>query len=64
MLERFLYNFLEGFVFLFKLLVVLAIAGISVLPFVFVMCCEASALWLITYLFIIPVDYAVFEELI
>lgn len=60
MLYNFIEGILEGFIFMFKLLIMGALIWLSALPVVCILISGASGWWMLTYLLIFPIDYAAF----
>ena len=63
MLERFLWNFLEGIFYMGLFLGVIVLVIITALPVVIILCNGASPMLMLWYLLIIPFDYAVWQTL-
>lgn len=55
MFERFFFGLLDGFEFLFKLIVTMAMGAVGTLPIVMILIYNASGWWMLSYLLIIPV---------
>lgn len=63
MFERFLWNFLEGFLYMALALGVMVLIIMTALPVVFIICNGASPMLMLWYLLIIPFDYAIWKTL-
>lgn len=63
MFERFLGNFLEGFLYMGLFLIAVMLVVVSALPVVVILCNSASPMLLLWYLLILPFDYAVWQTL-
>lgn len=55
MFERFFFGLLDGFEFLFELIVTMTMGAVGTLPIVMILIYNASGWWMLSYLLIIPV---------
>ena len=61
MFERFFFGFIDGFEFLFKLIITMAMGTLGFLPIIIILIYNASVWWMLSYLLIIPVICGVFN---
>lgn len=61
MFERFFFGLIDGFEFLFKLIVTMAMGTLGVLPIIIILIYNASVWWMLSYLLIIPIICGVFN---
>jgi hypothetical protein len=55
MLDRFLYGVMEGFCYMFMVLVIIVCAALMAIPFVLWIMGVVCAWWLFSYIIIIPI---------
>lgn len=60
MIWKFIEGMLEGFAFMFKLIIMTILIWLSALPLVCILINGASGWWILTYLLIFPIDYAAY----
>ena len=61
MLKRFFFGLLDGFEFLFKLILTMAMGTLGVLPIIIILIYNASVWWMLSYLLIIPIICGAFN---
>jgi hypothetical protein len=61
MFERFFFGLIDGFEFLFKLIVTMAMVVLGALPLTIIAIYNASLWWMLSYLLIFPVICGVFN---
>ena len=61
MLKRFFFGLIDGFGFLFRLIVTMAMGTLGALPIIMILIYNASLWWMLSYLLIIPVICGVFN---
>ena len=54
MFERFFFGLLDGFDFLFKLIVTMTMGAVGTLPIVMILIYNASGWWMLSYILIVP----------
>ena len=54
MFERFFFGLLDGFDFLFKLIVTMTMGAVGALPIVMILIYNASGWWMLSYILIVP----------
>lgn len=63
MFEKFLYGFIIGFEFLFKVFCAVAMVWIAAMPVVSILVYGASGWWMLSYILIVPVFCGIFNML-